>query len=217
MSDEFVKKVDELTVNIAALRADVQRKDALINSLRDENDVLKKSSKHLNAKVNDAEIYQRRNNLIFTGLPLCIAGVAAGSNDLLSDSSEFIASQIATFCSDRLVCPVAVQSISVAHALQSRGNQKNSQSVIVRFSSRFVRDNVYYSRMNLKNYCSSSNTKVYINEDLTSVNRKILLEARRKHREKSLTSVWINSGYVYCKDDSDVSHCLRSLQDLAAF
>ena len=44
LSDEFVKKVDELTVTIAALRVDVQRKDALIGSLRDENNVLKNLS-----------------------------------------------------------------------------------------------------------------------------------------------------------------------------
>ncbi len=67
LSDEFAKKVDELTVTIAALRIGVQRKDALIGSLRNENDVLKKFIKHLNEKVDAA--YQRREYLIFTGLP----------------------------------------------------------------------------------------------------------------------------------------------------
>ena len=62
----------------------------------------------MNEKVEDAETYQHSDNLVFKGLPLRIADVAAGSNDPLSDSSESIASYIATFCFDKLVCPVAI-------------------------------------------------------------------------------------------------------------
>jgi hypothetical protein len=215
LTNEFNTRIDELSVTLTALRSEVQRKDTLMGALQTENNSLKASIKSLNEKLDDTETYQRRDNLIFTGLPLRLADLTAGSNDPLADSSESIATQVSNFCINTLRCDVKIEDISVAHALKVHGGH-GQQPVIVRFSRRSIRDDVYYSRMKLKSYKTPAGNKVYINEDLTTPNRKILGVARNKLRDKHIAGVWTKSGRVFYKDNSGVTNCLRSLQDAVA-
>ena len=210
IASEFSKKIDKQSVNLAALRAGIQRKDAIIGSLNNENDLLKSSIRHLNDILNEAEAYQRRENLIFNGLLLRMADIASVNDDPLAESCPSIASQIATFCSDKLNIDIADKDISVAHAL---GNGR--KAIIVRFVRRYARDKVFYAKTKLKNYKDAAGNKVFINEDLTENARKILKVARTKLRDRHIAAVWIKSGHVFYKDNRGTT-TLHSLDEAFA-
>ena len=87
----------------------------MIGSLNNENDLFKSSIRHLSDKLNEAEAYQQRENLIFNSLPLRMADIASANDDLLSESCPSNASQIATFCTDKLNIDISDHNLSVAH------------------------------------------------------------------------------------------------------
>ena len=83
--------------------------------------------------------------------------------------------------------------ISVAHRLAKKTNATTTNSnyqqksaVIVRFSSRGVRDAVYAARKSLKDHQPA----VYINEDLTEKNQKLFKLSREAVRNHKFISTW---------------------------
>ncbi len=115
-----------------------------------------------------------------------------------------VASQVAKFCTDNCFnSPASIQNISAAHALKSRGASRN-EAIIVCFSRRSVRNDVYYAKMKLKDYRTLEGSTVYVNEDLTTITRKIFGAARQKLCDKRIASVWTKSGRVYYKVHSQM-------------
>lgn len=199
IGEKFTKKMDEMNLTLVTLRAEIQRKDLALEKITSENQQLKSTIQALSGKLEDSEAYQRRENLIFSGLPIRDADRAAATSDTLAQSSQSITDKVVTFCNDVLGCKVASADISIAHPLPA-SNGSTNPSIIVRFVRRSVRDDVYSARMKLKNYKTTLNSKVYINEDLTASNRKILAALRLKVRNKTILGAWTQSGKVHAKD-----------------
>jgi septal ring factor EnvC (AmiA/AmiB activator) len=180
LSNDFTKRLDELSANLSALRNELQRKDAVIASLRDENKDMKSTISSLQVKLNDIEAYQRRDNLIISGLAVRAADVIAASSDDLAESSTSVTKQVVDFCTNVIQCPISEEDISVAHLLPTKRNSNQSPSIVIRFVRRSTRDAVYAARSHLKNYKTALNCKVYVNEDLTATHRKIFCYASSK-------------------------------------
>ncbi len=198
--DALVKKFDDINTNVISLRAEVQRKEGVIEALKAENLQLKGTIESLTVKLDGSEAYQRRENLIFVGLDCRMADRAAASGDALSESSATVTDKVVSFCNDVLKCRVSASDISIAHVLPTKGAGAQSPAVIARFVRRSVRDEVFSARFKLKTYTTAAGGKVYINEDLTATYRKILGILRLKVRNHGITGAWSQSGRILAKD-----------------
>ena len=101
-----------------------------------------------------------------------------------------------------LHCHVSMADISTAHLLPSKGAAAAiaQPAFMIRFVRRSVRDDVFSARHSLKTYISPAGSKVYINEDLTAANRKILATLRLKVRNKVIQGAWSQYGRIMAKD-----------------
>jgi 1,2-phenylacetyl-CoA epoxidase PaaB subunit len=169
-------------------------------------------------KLDDAESYQRRDNLVISGLTVRAADVVAATSNNLTESSASITKQVIDFCDQVLECRFSEQDVSIAHLLSSKSNSTQQQSsIIVRFVRRSTRDAVFAARSKLKNYKTSSNNKVYINEDLTASHRKIFAMLRTKLHNKQIGGTWTRSGCIYVKGLQGNVKIITSLQDAINF
>ena len=133
------------------LRCELQRKLTSIGQLVSDNQLLKASVQSLSIKLKEAENYQRRDNLIFSGLEVRIADRLGCTNDLLAISSDSLTKTVFEFCNTVLDCHVQVSNISAAHTLPSR-NANSPSSITVRFTRRSIKDNVYLARLQAEEF-----------------------------------------------------------------
>jgi hypothetical protein len=123
-----------------------------------ENQQLKAAVQSLAVKMDEAEAYQRRDNLVLTGLEVRAADVVAGSSDPLAQPSVSITQKVTDFCTNVLKCQVNPTDISTAYLLPVKNAPR--PAVIVRFVRRTVRDEVFAARHKLKSYSTSTDNKV---------------------------------------------------------
>lgn len=181
---EMLELVVEEKVN--AVKTQLNEKMAEMKR-RHEGDVkqLKDEIKELRKKQGDIEQYSRREDLIIKGLevPQTLAERVRNSRpegqqaDTPSAASPRTVEIVTNFLQDTLGVSTPNGSISTAHPLPSRNGQA---TVIVRFSSRDVRNAVYANRFRLKG------KRIYIEEHLTAENAKAMYEARQLKRQGKL-------------------------------
>ena len=201
--DEIVeKKLTPLSNAVNALEADVIRLRADNNSLR----------RH----VEELDTYGRGCNLIIHGLretsysDAASASVIGGARDdsrktgsglgLSAGPTETNVSTeqaVVEFCSDVLNVDVTRADISVAHRLKKSKFAKPDEPapIIVRFSSRRTRNNVYAARKCLKNH----EPRIFINEHLIKERSDLLRQARLLVKNKQLQGAWTSNGIVYIR------------------
>ena len=190
-------------------------------ALKEENVLLKKQLDEQAARVEDLDVYSRSDNLIIKGLPeQSYAERATDSSDASRPAPPTAASHLAVettvlaFCRDALKLDVSPQDISTAHRLKA-GPRDATRPIIVRFTSRRVRENVFRAKKLLKD--APLPNKVYISEQLTKTASTLFYEARKKQREKMLTSAWTHNGQVFIKFGSDAGEkatLVKSMRDL---
>lgn len=154
-----------------------------------------------NAKINHLENFTRLDNLIITGLPLIDYSDAA-STSANRDAVETSASTeraVLNFFNTTLNVPVESKDISIAHRLKSTAAQ-SLPNIIVRFSNRKARNDVYAARRRLqRSERRHDEQAIYINEDLTKETASIFKQAREMVRRKILHRCWTGGGFVYVK------------------
>lgn len=169
--------------------------------------------------------YSYRDNLMIYGLPPLTQAEAATSAVLShhdqSQLSQTFAGQISSastnesteqsvlhLFNDVMHVTVEPGDISVAHRLPA-GNRRSVSPgtdttprgpgpVIVKFTRRSVRDQVYSARRSLK----SANNRIFINEHLTQENAKLFKRARELVKQSKLASAWTMNGNVFTKDSA---------------
>jgi ribosome biogenesis protein Nip4 len=160
-------------------------------------------------KIDDLESYNRRDNLIITGLP-STSYAEASSGESATDNTAHMESEHARATEEsvlalcqQLQVQITTSDISIAHRLKKRGNPNNRgpPAVIVRFTNRKARDAVYAARFLLRN----RRDKIYINEDLTANVAKVFAEARQLVKQRIIYSAWTKAGAVFIKQDSSPS------------
>lgn len=208
------RKIADLTGTINMLRDDLKSRDKIINDLVGRNNCLAHDNEKLTAKIMELENYQRRDNLVFSGLDVNFANVASSDDE----SATNIVNQIVSFCNAHLSVPVQPADISVAHLLPARRNVDSApRQVIVRFTRRCMRDLVYRARMKLKEFNRSHGKKIYVNEDMSPASRLIFKEARQLFKNKLIKGCWTRTGKVMLKTLQDTEVEIKKREDLEPF
>jgi len=156
----------------------------------------------LTRRINDQEIYSRRENLIIRGLPeqshaeTTVRSSEGSADDILQPgSSSSVEQTVVTFCRDKLKLDIGLEDISAAHRLNMAGKD-TTRPIIVRFTSLKVRDKIIRSKKILRD---SRFTPVYISDHRTGESSKLFFDARALVRTKKLASTWTMNGRVYYK------------------
>jgi FtsZ-binding cell division protein ZapB len=234
----FIKKmIDEhVTSRFAALDKSIGELKRSSESLKQESALLKKSQEALKqenvllrkqldehtVRVENLDVYSRSDNLIIKGLPeqsyaeraTDNAGGATRSAPPSADSHLAVESTVINFCRDTLKLSIDPSDISTAHRLKA-GPKDVVRPIIVRFTSRRMRENVFRAKKLLKT--AQLPHRVYISEQLTKAASALFFEARKRQREKKLSSAWTHNGQVFIRFGADASEkatLVKAVSDL---
>jgi len=93
-------------------------------------------------------------------------------------------------------------------------------SIIVRFLSRDVRNQIYGNRKllrqeNFKNFSVPETSNIFITENLTHARRKLFWNAKQKEKANHYKFYWTNNGNVFVKKSADdTSILIKNERDL---
>lgn len=175
---------------------------AELAEIKTENTKLKNELTVANAKIEELEAYNRRENLVISGVPLESYSEAsqAASSDMagqpVSENSAVTEQSVLALC-QQLELPITSTDISVAHRLRKRNGQP--PAIIVRFTNRKARDMLYRARFQLKRPEHRRGLAIYINEDLTKNAAELFAKARKLVKDNVIHSAWTSSGVVHIK------------------
>jgi hypothetical protein len=123
---------------------------------------------------------------------------------------------IKNLCITKLNITISDQDISMVHRLQTFKDAP-SGPVIVNFTSRRIRNEIYYARRLLRfsppasQNTGNSKDLIYINEHLTQATSRVYAAARKLIKTKHLASAWTNAGVVYVKKSTDPTETPRKI------
>ena len=201
------KSVEE---RLETLLGRISNLEQRVHSEADERLKLAAENTLLQTRVAELEAYTRSENLIFHGLELTSMSEAISqpgdsndqphssgspSNSTLSETNRATEDNVLKFGSSPLGVSLPREDISVAHRLGKRPGDPKPAPVIVRFTTRRVRNAVFGARKSLK----AKGVRVFINEHLTSSRAKVFGEARKLVKEKRLEGAWTNNGAVFIR------------------
>lgn len=186
--------VNEIKNEIKELRKEVQK-------LSSRNEELATENRRLNEKVEELEQYQRSNNLEIKGVP-----EAGDAYDVVK--------RIGTLLDE----PILDSDIDVCHRIPTfRATEKN---IIVRFVQRTKRDKIL-QKSKKKRLTSTDldygghSSPVYVNEHLTSSNKRILGAAIAKKKDVGWKFVWSSGGKILARKDENADIIrIASLSDV---
>ena len=190
--------------------------DALTESnktLTEENKVLKSQVGHLRNEISqirvmveEQEQYLRRDCLVLSGIP-----------KTSEENTDEIVNEVATLMNVGL----GDSDISVSHRLPTK-SASSCPNIIVKFTRRECRDNIYRQRKKLKDFSTSdinlgrvADNKIFISESLTASNKQLFdncLKYKKVHRYKY---IWTWHGKIFLrKDERSPPWQIRTIKDL---
>jgi uncharacterized protein YigA (DUF484 family) len=195
-------RLDQIDAAVSVLRLDLDTRTRTVSLLQDENRVLRTKMGELERKIDSTEQYNKRDNLLFVGLPTNAAGVAGA--DTMAETSMTLTESVLNITNNILKVPITKDDISVVHRIpQKNASANNSSPVVIRFTKRSTRDEVYNARFELKG--KNIGFRLYINEDLSTVNQKIFSVLHKKFMDKKIQGAWTKNCKVLCKKNNSGS------------
>ena len=179
--------------------------------------------------IDQHEQYSKLDNLVITGLQIlrpynATALLAANGNsqEIDDDGNEqwtardkdIMIDNFAKFAKDKLQVDINNHDITDIHTLPKGRNK--SETCIIRFSNRIVREKIIKNRKKLATKSRNSH-KIYINEHLTKRNAAIAREARIMRSDGKIQGTWTNNCRIFVKlhDDKVIKiHTMKDLHDL---
>ena len=160
----------------------IEKNHEEINALSKEKIIELEESNHLlKMENNSLEQYGRRNNILIVGVP-----------ETPNESAEQTSKNAAELLNAKLPnTNIRRCDIDIAHRLGPKQDVK-PRTVIMRFVSRMTRDSIMRCRKHLKG------TNIFINEDLTKLNHKVLKCVRTKMTDE-VESAWSTNGKILYK------------------
>ena len=220
LEQTLTKRLDTLATTLRTMREETGRLTEQCKTLATENIELKKRVEVSERRVDELERYSRCDNLIIRGLPessfaerASDAPASADDGTTLRNSHKSVETSVLTFIKDALHVDIAPADISTAHRLKA-GTKDTSRPVIVRFTSRHMRNEVYRARMKLRD----STAGVFLSEHLTKTDADLFYDARKLVKEKKIFAAWTQNGLVnvrFSSDPSSKATVVRSHADLA--
>ena len=98
-----------------------------------------------------------------------------------------------------------------------RGDQQ-TRPIIVKFTNESIRDDVLRARFVLKEHnAKHSDSRIFLNEDLTGIRAKLAREARVLKKSGKIDDTWTFNGNVMIKDVAHKICPIRSAADIERF
>lgn len=195
--DRFEKSVSE--VNTVCVKGWLDTENV---ALKKTVSFLENERSNLKLKQDDLDQYERRDCLVFTGVPLT-----------QNEDTSNIVEKIAHYAGVQ----VARHNINISHRLRIRNDGK-PPSIIAKFTHREIRDNLYTAWKNsvtADKLGFSATNRIFINESLTPQRRelyRICLDFKKTHNYKFL---WTCNGNILLrKTDSSEVVSVNSRADL---
>jgi FtsZ-binding cell division protein ZapB len=225
----LTRRIEELTVKVNSLEGTVKTltdSNVLLvnkqNGFEREVADLQKRLRETEGRVEDTETYSRAHDLIIRGLPedsyaqRAQSGSTTGSATATAESSVVLEDAIIQLCHQSMGVDIDRRDISVAHRLRA-SNKDKFRPVIIRFTSRRVRDTIFRAKRELKSLPKES--PIFIAEHLTKTASTLFFEARKLVRDNKLSAAWTMNGLVNVKKTDTAAErptVVRNLQELEA-
>lgn len=161
-------KIDRMKMELCTLTKIMKEKDEKITKLDQEVINLKGTVEKLEERIDDADAYERRDTLLFSGEALPPTADGENSSTIVC---EVIRSQLGV--------TIQSNSISTAHRLGKKPIKQgpDRRPIIVKFCRRETKQDIVESRRAVRP------TKLYINESLTPLRNTIMYVLRRAKRQ----------------------------------
>ena len=211
MFKQFTDKVIQtLKEEINALRADLVKKDTIIDNLKKENqNILSRVSK-LENRNDDLEQYSRRNSVRVSGIP---------END--GENTDNIILTI----SDALGADLDNRDICRSHRVGDKS--KGPRNIIVKFVSYNAKQKLMSKRKDLGTTPTDQlfegidwlpdNVSISVNDDLTKRRAILAYEARKAKRDDKIKDTWVSNGKIMIKLNNDDRKTIRNKDELDEF
>ena len=198
---------------LSLFQSEFEKRDAEIAALKEEVGSLKKLVTRQAEELDDMEQYSRRNILNFSGLPE-------------SDSEDSV--QLGIDLAKSVGVNVQKTEIDRAHRIGPKGRKTSSgelihRPLIVKFTNYTKREEVYSARRKLKDARPPRTStlhgedlkKVFVTDNLTRRNQKVMFRARELRRRGALWAVWSDGCQMKVKvKEGGTTHKIRTEEDL---
>ena len=170
-----------------------------ISNLKSQAAALKTQEIKDSIKVDELEQYGRRQNLEIVGVP---------------EKEDENANAIVLEVAKMLDVDIISSHISKSHRLPKKKascrNNSGSSPIIVRFTSRDIRNQVYANRkkarfVDLKNFSVSDTKNIFVNENLTPTRKQLFWKTKQEVKNNSWKYIWTHNGNVFVKKDDNAS------------
>lgn len=194
--------------------------------LEKENSDLKREVSNLKNKVNDMErninqLHQAHYNNYIT-----ISNIPITTNEQLDNITTKLADALKVKITTNDIVSSKRVTPNIKNATTNNGPQV-PPVIIVELNSQNVKQQLLQNQktlgpltQNKLNYNTNNAaiTKIYINEVLSTQNKKILFEAQKVKKKHNLKFVWARNGCVYIRaNEGSIPTRIHSLEELAQF
>lgn len=181
------KECDELKQNMSKLQIEIESQKDQCKVLQRE---LSKSENLRKKSANDIEQYSRRNNLKISGL----------DDPNPAESAVETRTKVIQFMREKKLCNLTTADIDIAHRLPNHAGR--ARDIIVKFVSRYTRDEILRNRKLLKG------SRIFINEDLTRLNSSVFMCVKKKMPDE-VSQVWTRNGTILYRNHTNNIHSVK--------
>ncbi|XP_077501509.1 uncharacterized protein LOC144112558 [Amblyomma americanum] len=189
--DEVIARMEKQSADISDLGKRVEKLETKLK----EGEI-----KQLKREVNNLEQYSRRQNLEIHGLQ--------------KHNNENLLEKLNLLANDLDLPPLSESDVEAIHRLPTRKDENNVDKVapvLVRFASRVVRDKWLAKKKELRD----ADSKIFLNENLTTHNKKLLWLMKTKATEKEYKFAWVKNGKLFVRRNArDKIINITTIEDL---
>ena len=203
--DEVKKSMATANSNYDQLLTKMSAYEKGLTDLFNENKSLKaellettNQLKALKESFNDLEQYSRRDCLEIRGIPK--------SSSVIREDTEIVVE-----LGRKIGVDLNKEDISTSHRLPNKVKPNGDRAlfppaIIVKFTSRDVRENLYRARKALKDITShdlgySEDSRMFINESLTQSNKELFKDCLKVKKDNGFKFLWTNGGKIFVRKD----------------
>lgn len=205
--------------------------ESLCKPVHEKMRSLVEDNNNLRARIDTLENAQRQDSLLIHGLPEAtfaeVASNPGGSESgtrpgdrsdvpATAESHSITERTVVSFCRTRLGMEITERDISTAFRIP-RGRKEKHRPIVVRFTTRRVRDAAYRARRGLRGDNQPPGDAVYVNEHLTKGNAEIFARARSLLKDRKIARTWTMGGAVYIKRSDSVAEKPQRILSLRDF
>lgn len=217
LNEVLDKKLKPIVDSIDELKSSLSQLEDSHSALKEENSKLKRQLATIHNELetlkfncDEQEQYNRRECLEIHGIPTM---EKEDTNDIITKVGSLINVKIEP------------NDISVSHRLPTKNKDRkdNIKPIIVKFTRRDVRDQLYSSRRLLKDHTIDDigmgrlgSSKIFIQESLTFKKKDLFKKCLKFKKENKFKFIWTSYGTIFLrKNEHSPSHKITYESDLA--